>query len=85
MPEWLLSKGLQIANVDKDIEKKDPCILLTGMLSGAATMENSTENPQKTKYRTRVWPRNFIPQCIFGKKKKEEILIQKDACTPPHS
>ena len=54
------------------------------MLSDAATMENTTEDPQNTKYRTRVWPKNFIPGCITRKKKrKKETLIQKDACTPP--
>jgi len=72
LPEWLSSKYLQITNVDKDIEKRDPCILLTGMLSDASTMENTTEDPQNTKYRTRVWPKNFIPGCITRKEKRKK-------------
>ena len=58
------SKYLQITSVNKDIEKRDPYILLNGMLSGTAT-----EEPQKTKYRMRIWPRNFIPGYITEKKK----------------
>ena len=42
------------------------------MLSDAATMENTTEDPQNTKYRTRVWPKNFIPGCITRKKKERK-------------
>ena len=36
-------------------EKGNPSTLLAGMQIGAATMENNTEVPQKTKYRTTIY------------------------------
>ena len=36
-------------SVGEDVEKKKPCALLVGMQTGAATLENSMEVPQKVK------------------------------------
>ena len=36
------------------LEKREPCALLVGMQTGAATVENSIEVPQKSKYRTTI-------------------------------
>ena len=41
--------------------KRNPCTLLVGMSIGAATMENSTEVPQKTKNRATIWSNNSTP------------------------
>ena len=38
-------KSLQITNTGGDVEKKEPPMLLVGMLIGAVTMENSMEVP----------------------------------------
>ena len=38
--------------------KRNPLALLVGMQSGAATLENSREVPQKIKNRTTLWPSN---------------------------
>ena len=37
-------------------KNRNPCALLVGMQTGAATMENSTEVPQKVKNRTTYDP-----------------------------
>ena len=36
-------------SVGEVVEKREPCALLVGMQTGAATVENSMEFPQKTK------------------------------------
>ena len=46
LSEWLLSKRQQITNVGEDVQKTG---LLVGMLTGATTVENSMEFPQKIK------------------------------------
>jgi len=38
--------------------KGNPLILLVGMQTGAATLENSMEGPQKVKNRTSLWSSN---------------------------
>ena len=43
--EWPSSKSLQTTNTGGDVEKKEPPMLLVGMLIGAVTMENSMEVP----------------------------------------
>ena len=40
------------------VEKGNPSAPLVGMLTGAATVENSMEFPQKTKNGTALWPGN---------------------------
>ena len=37
---------------------REPCALLVGMKTGAATTENSIEDAQKIKNTTIVWPSN---------------------------
>ena len=49
--------------------KGNPCVLLVGMLIGAAIIENSMEFPQKLKIELPYDP--AIP-----------LLIRKDMCTP---
>ena len=42
-------KSTEITSVGEDMERLEPCALLLGMRTGAATIENSTEVPQKLK------------------------------------
>ena len=44
--------------------KGNPSALLVGMQTGAATVENSMEFPQKTKNGTAVWPSNSTARII---------------------
>ena len=61
LSEWLSSKRTKITNVCNMCRKRNPCTLLVGMSIGAATMENSTEVPQKTKNRATIWSNNSTP------------------------
>ena len=47
------SKSL-ITGAGEDVEKRNPCALLVGMQTGAATVEDSMEFPQKTKIGTPI-------------------------------
>jgi len=50
LSEWLKSTAQETTGAGKDVEKKEPpLILLVGMQTGAATVENSMEVPQKVK------------------------------------
>ena len=61
------------------MEKRGPSALLVGMQTGAATVENSMEFPQKTKMELPFDP--AIP--LLGLyPKNPETPIQKDQCTP---
>ena len=51
------------------------------MQTGAATIENSMEVPQKTKSRNTIQSRNCTPGYL-PKKKKPKPLIWIDICTP---
>ena len=55
--------------------KGNPSALLVGMQTGAATVENSVEFPQKTKNGTDFLPSN-------SSAKNPETPIQKNLCTP---
>ena len=59
--------------------KGNPSALLVGMETGAATVENSMEFPQKTKNVTAFWPGNSTTRIIS---KNPETPIQKNLCTP---
>ena len=50
-----------------------------GMQTGAATMENSTEVPQKVKNRTTLPPSNCTTRNLS---KAYKMLIQRSICTP---
>ena len=50
--EWLLSKREAITSVGEDVEKREPLYTLGRNETGAATMENSMEIPQKVKNTT---------------------------------
>ena len=56
--------------------KGNPPALLVGMSTGTTTMENSMEVPQKTKYRTTIWPSNPTPEHL------DKTCLGKDTCTP---
>ena len=59
--------------------KGNPSALMVGMQTGAATVENSMEFPQKTKNRTAFWP--AIP--LLGLyPKSPETPIEKNLCAP---
>ena len=61
------------------MEKGNPSALLVGLQSGATTVENSMEFPQKTKNGTVFDPE--IP--LLGLyPKNPETPIQKNLCTP---
>ena len=56
--------------------KGNPSALLVGMQTGAATVENSMEFPQKTKNGTNC----LLTQGLYLK--SPEIPIEKNLCTP---
>ena len=61
------------------MEKRNPSALLVGMQTGAATVENSMEFPQKTKNELTFDP--AIP--LLGLyPMNPETPIQKNLCTP---
>ena len=47
MSEWLTLTTQATTDVGKDAEKEETFALLVGMQTGAATLENSMEVPQK--------------------------------------
>ena len=57
--------------------KGNPSVLLVGMQTDAATVENSMEFPQKTKNGTAFWPSNptagIMPQESWNTNSKEPI------------
>ena len=55
--------------------KETPSTLLVGKQTGAATVENSMEVPQKTKNRTTLWSRANPLLGIYLKKTKTPIFI----------
>ena len=72
--EQLLSKRQETASVGKDVERREPSILLVGMQIGAATIENSKAVPQKIKTRTAMSSSSLTSGCIF---KGNKIKISK--------
>ena len=60
-------------------EKGSPTTLLVGMQTGAGTVENSVEFPQKTKNGIAFWPRNSSAGL---NPKNPETPIQKNLRTP---
>ena len=59
--------------------KRIPFALLVGMQTGAATLENSMDIPQKLKKRTTVHPAFALPE-IYPK--DTGVLIHGGTCTP---
>ena len=55
------SKSTQKTNVGEDMEKKEPCALLVGLLIGAANYGKQYDILQKTKNRTTIQCNNSIP------------------------
>ena len=61
------------------LRKVNPCMLLVGMQTGAATLENSIEFPQKVKNGTAFWLSNpLLGICPNNHK----VPIQKNICNP---
>ena len=58
--------------------KENPSTLLVGMLTGAATVKNSMEFPQKIKNKTALDP-GIPPLGLYPK--NPETPIQKNLCT----
>ena len=67
LSEWLLSKRQQITNVDEDVQKTG---LLVGMLTGATTVENSMEFPQKIKKQNYHMRQEFYFWVFIQRKQK---------------
>ena len=59
--------------------KRDAVALLVGMQTGAATLENRMEVPQKIENRTILWPSNWTTRYLS---KGYRQLFQRGACTP---
>ena len=59
--------------------KRNPHALLVGMQTGAATMKNSMDVPQKVKNRTIFDPTIAL---LGTNPKNTKTLIQRDTCTP---
>ena len=57
------------------------CALLVGMQTGAATLENSIELPQKTKNRTTLRPSNGTTRHLS---KGYRCAVSKGQIHPPH-
>ena len=47
--EWLTSKGLQMTNVGKDVDKREPFYSVDDIVNWCSTKENSVEVPKKLK------------------------------------
>ena len=62
--------------------KGNPCALLVRMQTGAATMENSMEVPQKTKDGISIWSSNSTPEYISRKIQQKDQFkrIQAPLC-----
>ena len=50
----------------------NPLALLVGMQTGAATLENSVEVPQKIKNRSTLWPRNNVYSFLRDRERQHE-------------
>ena len=57
--EWLKLTTQETTDVGEDVEKEEPFTLLMGMQTGAATLQNSMEVPQKIKNRTTLRVSNY--------------------------
>ena len=59
-------------------KNRNPLALLVGMQTGAATLENSVEVPQKIKNRTTLWPSNSTARNL---PKDIGVLMHRGNCT----
>ena len=55
--------------------RDSPSALLVGMQTGAATVENSMEGPQKIKSGTAFWPRESAS--VYKSKEKNKINVRE--------
>ena len=67
-------------SIGEDVEERNPCALLVGMQTGAATMENSMEAPQKLTSRTTLWSSN--PTSGYLSKGNENTNSEICICAP---
>ena len=61
---WNIFNYSNQAGKDQQIQQKNS-LMLVGMQTGAATVENSMEFPQKTKNGTACWPGNSTAEIIL--------------------
>ena len=60
-------------DVGKDVEKGEPLSVLAGIQTGAATLENSVEVPQKLKNRTTLRLSNYITRYLSKRYKNTDL------------
>ena len=58
----LSSERIQITNVGKDVEKREPSYTVGENVNWWATVENSIKYSQKTKNRTIIWSSHSSPE-----------------------
>ena len=63
------SRRQEVTNIDGNVEKEKPCVLLMVLQIGAASTENSREVPQKMKNRTTICSSNPISGNISERNK----------------
>ena len=68
--KWVWSKTLQITNVGKDMEKREPCYTVGGIAIWCSHYRNNMKFPQNTKNRASVWSSNSTPGYISPQKQK---------------
>ena len=76
--EWPSLDSWWITDAERVWRRGKPSYTVGGVETGAATVENIMEVPQKTKNRISTWSNNSNPEHIFGKK----TIPWKDSCTP---
>ena len=64
LSEWLKWTTQERTDVGKDVENKNPPVLLVGTQTGNATVENSMEVPQKVKNETTLQSSNCITEYL---------------------
>ena len=79
LSEWLWSKRIQITNVGKDVEKREPSHTVGGNVNWCSHCGNSMEVSEKTKNRTTIWPRISTPGNIHLCPKKKTLIWKKSA------
>ena len=74
-PVRMASIMRQDTNVGEDVEKREHSSTLVGMQTGAATVVNSMEAPQKIKNRNTTWSSNSITEYLPKENKNINLKI----------
>ena len=61
---WSKLTTQETTDVGEDVRKGNYLMLLVGMQTGAATLENSMKFPQRVKNRTTLWPNNCTTRYV---------------------